>query len=106
PDDPNTYLRRGEMFGRLDNPAAAFADFARAEAAAAGMPDRHLRDWMAAEINTARSEVLVRTDPAGTIVAADAALAFHRRTSGIVRVSELLVLRARALEARGEISAA
>jgi hypothetical protein len=37
---------------------------------------------------------------------ADAALALHRRTSGVVRASELLVVRARAREARGDLAAA
>ena len=104
--DPNIYLRQGELFGRLNDFTSAVADFSRAEAAAARMPDQRLRDWTLAEINTARSEVLVDHDARGAIAAVDSALSFHQRTSGVVRTSELLVLRGRAREVIGDFATA
>jgi CHAT domain-containing protein len=105
-DDPNTYLRRGELFERLNNINAAMADFARAETAAVRMPDRRLRNWMTAEIHAARSEALVTRDPSAAVAAADAALAFQRQGGGPVRQSELLLIRARARETLGDFVAA
>jgi hypothetical protein len=63
---------------------------------------------MTAEVSAARSEVLMRTDPAAAIVAADAALLFYRtmNASAVVRKSELLLTRAGAREARGDIGGA
>ena len=105
-DDASVYLRRGKTFGSLRDTKGALADFARAEAAASRIQEPRLREWTAADINAARSEVLKLADPLAAIAAADAALAFYRRTSAVIRVCELLLTRARAREARGDIDAA
>jgi CHAT domain-containing protein len=106
PDDANMYLRRGQLFAQLGDSRAAFADFDRANAAARLIPDQGLREWAGAEIQAARAEALMRSDPEAAIAAADTALRFHQRAHSVVRISELLVIRARSHEARGELTEA
>lgn len=105
-EPPNAYLRRAQIRDRLGDVTGAFADLAMARAAANETPERRLREWILAEVDTARSELLARTDPAAAIAAADAALTFYQRSSAVVRVSELLMWRARAHEARGAVDSA
>jgi CHAT domain-containing protein len=104
--DPNAFLRRAQMLGRLGDTNAAIRDLALADASAAKMPDSRYRKWMAAEVSSARAELLALTDPAAAIAAASSALALYEPANSPVRTSELLLARARAHEAWGELVAA
>lgn len=105
PDDPSAYLRRGQIYGRLGDKAAAFADFSRADALAMRMPESRLRDRMTNEVRQAEAEFSAFDNPEAAIAAVDTALEFHRRLHSAVSVSELLLIRAHADEARGDIQA-
>jgi CHAT domain-containing protein len=105
-NDPNAYLRRGQILGRLGDNKRALEDFARAGAAASQMQEPQLREWATAEVSAAKSEVLTLTDSVAAISAVDVALAYYQQMNDAVRVSELLLVRASAREARGETVAA
>jgi len=105
-EDPNAYLRRSQIFAKLGDTPAALGDLAHAQAAASSLADARLRDWMLAEVNTARAEALIAIDPAAAVEAADTALAFFRPANSAVKVSALLLARARAREVSGEFSLA
>lgn len=105
---PTAYIRRGETFGRMGDTEAGLADLTRAEAEAQHIDNAPLRDWIIADTNTARAEILALKDPSAAIRAADAALAFAGDDTSVtlVRVSELLLSRARAHEVSGDLTRA
>jgi CHAT domain-containing protein len=104
--DPTAYLRRGQIFGRLHDMHAASSDLRLAEDVVSMMPDPHLREWMVAEVNAARSELLAQSNPGAAIAAANVALDHWNRVRAPIRQSELFLARARARETRGDLDTA
>ena len=94
------HLRRAEIRARLGRFTDGADDLSRAEREFATVRDPNLGAWMNAELSRVRARSMYLQQPSVPLPALDASLDFYRRTMSAARLSELLLLRARSLEAR------
>ncbi|MGH7484575.1 MAG: CHAT domain-containing protein, partial [bacterium] len=100
----DAYMRRAGTLKSLGDAAGAAADVEHADLAIAAVPDERMRAWGRAELSKIRAEIVIGSDPHRALIEIDSALRFYETMSSAVRRSELLVLRAKAFVARGELS--
>jgi tetratricopeptide (TPR) repeat protein len=87
PDDPHLYLKRGELHRRHQDPAAAAADYDRAEALAPGL----------AEVDFLRGRLFLEFGQPGAALAL-----FDRHIAALPDYPDAYILRARARLATGD----
>jgi CHAT domain-containing protein len=100
---PDAYVRRARIHALTDT-RAAHDDLREAEAAIATVPDPGFRDRNLAEVLRVRIELAV--DPHAALAATDAALQYFRSAGPAHKVADLLVRRARLLQAQGNVEGA
>jgi CHAT domain-containing protein len=100
------WVRRAQVLNRLGRIADAADGLVKAEREVTLIQDERLRSWSHAELDMAKAEIFQGTDTNRALESTDEALRYYRQTSAAVRVSELLVLRGKILELRGDVDGA
>jgi CHAT domain-containing protein/tetratricopeptide (TPR) repeat protein len=100
------YLYRARTLAILGDDHAALADLARADEAVARLDDENLRKRNAADIRTAKAELLSRADCRQAIDYATEALDYVEHADPAVRLAGLLAIRAKCRQSLGQIQEA
>jgi CHAT domain-containing protein len=102
----DAYMQRAQIFARLGQKAAASDDLTRATRAMSMLDEQALRDRSAAEISAVRGEMSSSDDHRNAVSQLNASLSYFQRIGLAGRRAELLMLRAKNLEALGDTEAA
>jgi CHAT domain-containing protein len=102
----DAYMQRAQILGRLGQPVSALQDLDRAAHATSDSDDQALRERSAADISAVRAEMMTSVDHHRALNELNASLSYFQRFGFASSRGQLLLLRAKNLEAIGDMDGA